>query len=177
LSYLAFWAGSSGIWVYAERIGASQGLTPQQMGWWLSLGQFLSTPGPLVSAWLGPRIGMRACIAAGCSGMAIAALCFVFGGYPWTYGLGAFFLSFCLLSVVPCFRSRMADLDPSGRTVALSVGAYTTGFGLAPLVVSAVTVEGHGYAAMGIFCIAAFLVSAVLGTMQGFTTHPPAVSD
>jgi len=166
LAYLAFWAGSSGIWVYALRIGVAQGLTPQQIGLLLSLGQFASTPGPLFAAWFGPRAGLRVSIAVGCTTMAVAAVCFVFGGHPWTYGFGAFLLSFSLLFVVPCFRSRMAAVDPSGRTVALSVGGYTIGFGAAPLVVAAITVEGHGYAAAGVFCVLCFIASALLGTMQ-----------
>lgn len=166
LAYLAFWAGSAGMWVYAERIGAAQGLTPAQIGYWLSLGQFAGIPGPFAAAWAGPRIGMRASIFLGCVGMGAAIVSFVFGGHGWTYGLGGFLASFWLMFVVPCFRSRMAGLDPSGRTVALSVGVYTVGFGMAPLVVSAVTTEGEGYAATGIFCLVCFLASAVLASVQ-----------
>jgi predicted MFS family arabinose efflux permease len=166
LAYFAFWAGASGLWVYAERIGASQGLTPAQVGLWLSLAQFASTPAPLVSAWAGPRVGMRACIAAACIGMSAAAGFFVFGGRPWTYGLGAFLASSGLLFVVPCFRSRMASLDASGQTVSLSVGAYTIGFGVAPLVVSTISGEGSGYVATGLFCVACFVASAVLAIVQ-----------
>lgn len=168
LAYLAFWMGTSGMWVYAERIGATQGLTPQQVGLSLSLGQLAATPAPLFAAWLGPRIGLPASVAVGCAGMAVAAACFVFGGHPWTYGLGAFLAPFWLLFAVPSFRSRMAVLDPSGRTVAISVVGYTIGFGAAPLVVSAVTTGGRGYALTGLICIASFAAGGVLGSLPGF---------
>jgi MFS family permease len=163
---LAFWCGSSGLWVYAERIGTYQGLSSQQIGFWLSLGQMGGLAGPLFCAWAVPRIGTRVAIVIGCLGMVAATISFIFGGHPWTYGLGGLLASFWLMFVSPCLRSRMASLDPSGRTVALSTGFYTVGFALAPLLVSWVTVEGRGYTNTGALCLTCFIASSVLGSMQ-----------
>jgi predicted MFS family arabinose efflux permease len=164
LAFFLLWGGASGLWVYAERIGTVQGLTPTRVGMWLSIGQLAGIPGPIVAALLGPRLGLRPSLAMGCAGMAGAAVLFVFGGQGWTYGLGACLASFWIMFVVPCFRSSMAGVDPSGRTVAASAGFYTIGFGAAPLVVAAIHTEGAGYTATALFCVACFLLSAMLAS-------------
>jgi len=164
VAFLLLWSGASGLWVYAERIGAHQGLTPAQIGLWLGIGQLVGIAGPLVAAWGGPRLGISRSLVAGCIGMAVAAIFFVFGGNAWLYGVGGCLASFWIMFLVPCFRSRMAEMDTSGRTVAASAGFYTVGFGAAPLVVAAITTEGHGYAPVAIFCVACFLISAALAS-------------
>jgi MFS family permease len=162
VSFLLLWSGASGLWVYAERIGASQGLTPEQIGVCLGIGQLAGIPGPLLAAWGGPRLGAGRSLVAGCVGMAIATVLFVLGGSLWLYALGGSLASFSIMFVVPCFRSRMASLDVSGRTVAASAGFYTVGFGAAPLLVATITTEGQGYAPVAILCCACFLASAAL---------------
>jgi predicted MFS family arabinose efflux permease len=162
ISFLLLWSGASGLWVYAERIGGYQGLTPAEVGVCLGIGQLAGIPGPLVAAWGGPRFGARRSLVAGCAGMTVAAVLFVFGGSRWLYGAGASLASFSIMFVVPCFRSRMASLDVSGRTVAASSAFYTVGFGAAPLVVSTITTEGRSYAPVAVFCCACFLLSAAL---------------
>jgi len=162
VAFLLLWCGASGLWVYAERIGAYQGLSFQQVGLWLGIGQLAGVAGPLAAAWGAPRLGARTSLITGCFGMAIAAVCFVFGGNAWLYGVGSCLASFWIMFVVPCFRSHMAELDGSGRTVAASAGFYTVGFGVAPIVVAAITTEGQGYAPTGTFCCVCFVVSAAL---------------
>jgi len=94
--------------------------------------------------------------------MAVAAVFFVYGGNAWLYGIGGCLASFWIMFVVPCFRSRMAAVDPSGRTVAASAGFYTVGFGVAPLIVAAITVPEQGYTPVAILCITCFVVAATL---------------
>ena len=161
-AFLLLWCGASGLWVYAERIGTYQGLSVQQVGLWLGIGQLAGVAGPLAAVWGAPRLGSRVSLVAGSFGMAIAAVCFVFGGTAWLYGIGSCLASFWIMFVVPCFRSTMAGLDGSGRTVAASAGFYTVGFGVAPLAVAAITTEGQGYAPTGIFCCVCFVLSAAL---------------
>jgi len=162
IAFLLLWSGASGLWVYAERIGLYQGLTPAEIGVCLGIGQLAGIPGPLLAAWGGPRLGGGRSLIAGCAGMGVAAVLFIFGGTRWLYGAGASLASFAIMFVVPCFRSRMAALDVSGRTVAASAAFYTVGFGAAPLVVGAITTEGAGYAAVALFCCACFLLSGAL---------------
>ena len=164
VGFFLLWCGASGLWVYAERIGADQSLSPTEVGMWLGVGQLAGIPGPIVAAWVGPRIGLRLSLAAGCLGMAVAAAFFIFGDRGWTYGLGGCLASFWIMFVVPCFRSQMAAVDASGRAVALSAGFYTVGFGAAPLVVSAIHTEGDRFASTALFCIACFLLSAGLAS-------------
>src|SRR5262249_43533905 len=166
-AFLLLWVGASGLWVYAERIAAYQGITPAQTGLWLAIGQLAGVPGPLAAVWGGPHLGLRRSLVAGCVGMAIAGVIFIHGGTAWLYGIGACLASFWIMFVVPCFRSRMAELDPSGRTVAASAGFYTVGFGIAPLIVATVTTEGKGYAPVALLCSACFLLGAGLAAAAG----------
>jgi MFS family permease len=165
-AYFLLWIGISGQWVYAERIGNDQGLTQTQIGFWLSVGQLAGLAGPIAAAWVGPRVGLRASVVAGCLGMALSIVFFVFGGRPWTYGIGGALASFWLTFLAPCFRSRMAAFDPSGRTVALSTAVYTVGFAAAPLVVSTISTEGGGYAATGLLCVTCYVASAVISALR-----------
>jgi hypothetical protein len=176
LASLAFWCGCSGFWVYAERIGAYQGMTQERMGFWLSMGQLSGLIGPIASAWAVPIFGPRAALSVGSLGMAAATVSFVFGGSPWTYGLGGLLASFWLTFVVPCLRGRMAALDPTGRILALSAAVYTIGLSLAPLVIAAMTSAAHGYSNAGFFCIACFLASAALGAVRGVGTESHALA-
>lgn len=171
VGFFLLWCGASGLWVYAERIGAGQQLSPTQVGMWLAIGQLAGIPGPIAAAWAGPRLGLRPALAAGCLGMAAATAFFIFGGRGWTYGLGGCLASFWIMFVVPCFRSQMAAVDVSGRAVAVSAGFYTVGFGAAPLVVAAIHSEGDRFAATAFFCIACFLISAALA---GAASRPSA---
>jgi predicted MFS family arabinose efflux permease len=164
VGFFLLWCGASGLWVYAERIGADQRLSPTEVGMWLAVGQLAGIPGPIAAAWAGPRLGLRPSLAAGCLGMAVAAAFFIFGGRGWTYGLGGCLASFWIMFVVPCFRSQMAAVDASGRAVAASAGFYTVGFGAAPLVVAAIHTEGDRFASTALFCIACFLLSAGLAS-------------
>ncbi len=166
LAFLLLWCGASGLWVYAERIGAHQGLSPAQIGLWLSIGQLAGVPGPLAAAWGEPRLGLRACLLAGCLGMAVAAVLFVFGGSAWLYGAGGCLASFSIMFVVPCFRTRMAQIDHSGRTVAASAAFYTVGFGIAPLVVASLIGNSQSYGPIGIFCVLCFLAGAALAGLR-----------
>ena len=164
VGFFLLWCGASGLWVYAERIGGVQRLSPTEVGMWLAIGQLAGIPGPIAAAWAGPRLGLRPSLAAGCLGMAVAAAFFIFGGRGWTYGLGGCLASFWIMFVVPCFRSQMAAVDTSGRTVAVSAGFYTVGFGAAPLVVAVIHTEGDRFASTALFCIACFLLSAGLAS-------------
>ncbi|MGH7105806.1 MAG: MFS transporter [Acetobacteraceae bacterium] len=164
VGFFLLWCGASGLWVYAERIGTDQRLSPAEVGMWLAIGQLAGIPGPIAAAWAGPRLGLRPSLAAGCLGMAVAAALFVLGGRGWTYGLGGCLASFWIMFVVPCFRSQMAAIDATGRAVAASAGFYTVGFGAAPLVVAAIHTEGDRFTSTALFCIACFLVSAGLAS-------------
>jgi predicted MFS family arabinose efflux permease len=164
VAFLLLWCGASGLWVYAERIGTDQGLSPAEVGVWLAVGQLAGIPGPIIAAWIGPRLGLRASVALGCLGMALAAVLFILGGSGWTYGIGGCLASFWIMFVVPCFRTRMAGVDPGGRTVAASAGFYTIGFGAAPLVVAAIHTQGDRFTSTAYFCIACFVLSALLAS-------------
>jgi predicted MFS family arabinose efflux permease len=131
-----FWAGGAGLWVYAERIGMSHGLTLPQIGFFLGLGQLGGIPGPLFLAWLGRRWRLAPMFSWAIGVHIVAGLGFIFIHNGWTYGLMAAILSFCSAFLNPCFRTLMALLDRGGAVVAGSVAFYTLGYGFSPLLIT-----------------------------------------
>jgi len=161
-SFALLWVGASALWVFAEPIGTTGGLTLAQVGSYLAIAQVAGLAGPIVAARYGERLGLRASIAVGNAVMAVAGLVMVYVSGAMGYGGGAAFLSIAVMFLAPCFRSLMASLDPSGRVNALSVAFYTFGFGLAPAVVGLLHSPNGGYSDVAALGTAAFVLSGVL---------------
>ena len=163
VAFALLWIGASALWVFAERIGASQGLSLSQVGTFLAIGQVAGVAGPVIAARFGERRGLHVSIAAGSAAMAMGGLLMVFGGLQLTYLLGVSLLSIAVMFLTPCFRTLMAQLDGSGGVVAMSAAFYTVGFGAAPLLVGAIESAGASYDAIAWLATAAFAASGLLG--------------
>ena len=156
------WVGAGALWVFAERIGAAQGLTLAQVGTFLAIGQIVGIVGPPIAARCGKEGTLQACVAAGSAVMAVGGLWLVYGGSHFSYIAAASLLSIGSMFLAPLFRSLMARLDNHGSVVALSVAFYTFAFGAAPLLVSWIESAGGGYRAMSWLTGVAFAVSGLL---------------
>lgn len=163
IAFGLLWVGASALWVFAERIGAAQHLSLEQVGSFLAIGQVVGILGPLVAARYGQRLGLRTSLAAGSAVMAAAGLVMVYGHGAWPYAAGASFLSLAVMFLAPCFRSLMAALDTTGSVVAMSVTFYTFGFGAAPLLVAGLRTDGYGNVAW--LAATAFVASGVLACL------------
>jgi predicted MFS family arabinose efflux permease len=162
VSFALLWIGASALWVFAERIGTAGGLSLAQVGSYLAVGQVAGLAGPVAAARFGERLGLRTSIAVGNAVMAVAGLVMVYRKGAVGYCGGAAFLSIAVMFLAPCFRSQMAQLDLSGRVVAMSVAFYTFGFGLAPAVVGVLHSTDSGYGAVAALATAAFVLSGAL---------------
>ncbi len=161
-AFALLWIGASGLWVFAERIGAHIGLGLGEIGTCLALGQLIGIAGPLAADRFALRLGLTPSLVGGCLGMAAGGLVFVFGAGRILYALGAALLSFFVMFLVPCFRSYMALMDPGGRVVSASAAFYTLGFALAPAVVTVILNPVDGYGSVAVFCTGAFTLAAML---------------
>jgi predicted MFS family arabinose efflux permease len=161
-AFALLWVGASALWVFAERIGSSQGLSLTEIATFLAIGQVAGIAGPVIAARFGERAGLHVSIGAGSAAMAAGGLLMVFGGVPITYVAGVSMLSIAIMFLTPCFRTLMAKLDSTGGVVAMSAAFYTIGFGAAPLLVGAIESAGASYGAMAWFAALAFAASAIL---------------
>jgi predicted MFS family arabinose efflux permease len=167
VAFALLWIGASALWVFAERIGASQGLSLPQVGAFLAIGQVAGVAGPVIAARFGERGGLHGSIAVGAAAMAMGGLLMVFGGLQGTYVVGVSLLSIAVMFLTPCFRTLMAQLDGTGGVVAMSAAFYTAGFGAAPLLVGAIESAGASYGAMAWMATAAFAASGILAFRSG----------
>ncbi len=161
-SFSLFWAGGAGLWVFAERIGISHGLTLPQIGFFLGLGQLGGIPGPLFLGWLARRWRLSPMFAWAIGVHILAGLAFIFIHNGWTYGLMAGVLSFCSAFLNPCFRTLLALLDRGGAIVAGSVAFYTAGYGLSPLLVTAFMGDDESFVPIAILSTLIYAVSMAL---------------
>lgn len=161
-AFALLWIGASALWVFAERIGSSQGLSLTEIATFLAIGQVAGVAGPVIAARFGERAGLHVSIGAGSTAMAAGGLLMVFGGVPATYVTGVSILSIAIMFLTPCFRTLMAGLDGTGGVVAMSTAFYTVGFGAAPLVVGGMESAGASYGAMAWLAVLAFAASAIL---------------
>jgi predicted MFS family arabinose efflux permease len=161
--FALLWIGASALWVFAERIGTSQGLSLAEVGRYLAIGQIAGVMGPLVAARYAERTGLRSSLAAGSAVMAGAGLWMVYGATPVSYVIAVSLISIAVMFLVPCFRSLMARLDGTGAVVAMSVAFYTFGFAAAPALVGALEMGGSNYHGVAWLAASAFVASGVLG--------------
>jgi MFS family permease len=154
------------LWVFAERIGAAQHLSLEEVGTYLAIGQGAGIVGPIIAARYGERYGLHRSLAIGSAVMAAGGLLMVYGASAWSYASGVSLLSAAVMFLTPCFRSLMASLDSTGSVIAMSVTFYTVGFGIAPLIVSAIHTSGNDYGSVAWLAAAAFALSGVLAFMS-----------
>jgi len=162
-AFALLWIGASALWVFAERIGTTQGLSLTEVGRYLAIGQVAGLAGPLLADRCGERIGLQRSLALGSLAMAAGGLWMVFGQTHISYIGGVCLLSAAVMFLAPCFRSLMARLDASGAVVAMSVAFYTFGFGLAPLLVGWLEAAGGSYGSVAWLAALAFIASGALG--------------
>ena len=126
-------AGIGTVWSFIERIGLSVGMTPHDVGLYLSLGMLVSVVGSFTAGFIGMRLGRILPLAGG------AILTGVAGGLVSasmdvvSYVTGMFIFLFLLSFVLPYVIGTAAMIDRSGRlaTAAFAVQVLSYGVGSA----------------------------------------------
>lgn len=129
---LTFFAGNSGLWAFAERIGASSGFDPARVGTLLSVTLILGVAGSLSVAAIGNRFGtfVPFCISAAL--IFIALCCLAVRGEFVFYAIGVCLQMIGWSAGVPLALAEVANLDRDGRFVALSTPALGIGSMIGP---------------------------------------------
>jgi predicted MFS family arabinose efflux permease len=179
LVVLVFYAGNSGIWAFAERIGANSDFDPAAVGGLLGLTLLFGIGGSLVVAAIGHRFGTALPFAIS-AGLVIAALICL--SIPKDFN--AYALGMCLYMIgwsagVPLALAEVARLDGDGRYVALGAPALGIGSMIGPGVAGMLYHDGSPIAVL-IFSFAAMLVAIALfiaaGRLGGRVTSRPVIA-
>jgi predicted MFS family arabinose efflux permease len=127
-----FMCGQTAIWGFVERMGAGAGFDPTLVGTLLAVALTFAVAGSLLAAWLGSRFGcLRPLIVAHLVAFAgLAAL--TRGSHFEAYALGACLILFSVGLGISYSVSNIAELDPDGRFVVLSVPAIGVGIMAGP---------------------------------------------
>lgn len=162
LAFLLLFAGGSGLWVFAERIGIERGYSLAELGTYLAVGQIVGIGGPVVLAMLAPRLRFPMLFFIPSVLNVACAFTFVYPIAGWMYSGSAAILSLCVMYLTPCFRTLMALIDRSGRVVALSVSMFAFGSAITPMVLSFVVGDGNSFAGVAAICAAFYAASFLL---------------
>ncbi|NIO41740.1 MAG: hypothetical protein GTO41_17130, partial [Burkholderiales bacterium] len=122
-----FMCGQTAIWGFVERIGSGAGFDPTLVGVLLAVSLTFAVAGSLLAAWMGGRFG--------CLKPLIGAHLVFFAGLAAltrsqtfeAYALGACLVMFSVGLGISYAVSTIAELDPDGRFVVLSVPAIGIG--------------------------------------------------
>ena len=153
-----FMGGQTAIWGFVERMGASAGFNPTLVGTLLAVSLTFAVAGSLLAAWMGDRFG---CLRP----LLVAHLVFFFGVAALTqgqifepYALGACLVMFSVGLGISYSVSTIAELDPDGRFVVLSVPAIGIGIMFGPGIAGYLARDGS-YAPVLAFGFVTLLIS------------------
>lgn len=133
---------NGGVWIYAERIGARTGASPETLGLLLSLAMLSGLIGTAIVSVLGARLGRLAPITA--THFALMLVMFLFYQEP---GLLTFFAAVALFNIAitamtPYALALLAAADNTGRMAVLGTATFSLGYGLGPAALSFLLQDG-----------------------------------
>ena len=132
LAALVFFAGSSAVWAFMERLGSNAGYDPQSIAGLLAASLVFATLGSLVSAVLGKYFGnvrpFLVCM------LAIVVSLLILGGAASfsSYAVGCCLFTAAFGAGLPFAVAEIAELDVDGRYAVLSVPAIGLGAMIGP---------------------------------------------
>jgi predicted MFS family arabinose efflux permease len=164
-----FMCGQTAIWGFVERMGAGAGFDPTLVGTMLAVSLTFAVAGSLLAAWLGNRYG---CL----KPLVCAHLIFFVGLAALTrghvfeaYALGACLVMFSVGLGISYAVSTVAELDPDGRFVVLSVPAIGIGIMFGPGIAGFLA-KGGSFApvlAFGFFTLMISLLAFIYAERHG----------
>jgi predicted MFS family arabinose efflux permease len=164
-----FMCGQTAIWGFVERIGASAGFDPTLVGILLAVSLTFAVAGSLLAAWLGNRKGCLLPLVGAhlvfFAGLAALVRAHVFE----TYAIGACLVLFSVGLGISYSVSTIAELDPDGRFVVLSVPAIGIGIMFGPGIAGFLAGSGN-YAsvlAFGFVTLTLSLLAFVIADRNG----------
>ncbi len=160
---LIYSGGVGASWAYVERMGAAASLGRDQVGTALALAAVLGVAGALVASWLDRRVGRTAPLAVGNLLLAGATIGIQCSADVLSYGVALLVFQFAWSMTIPYYFGVLAEIDPSGRMVILSIVMQTAGMSLGPAIAAAALDRGASYGdIVWLTCIALSLSLALI---------------
>lgn len=160
LATFVVYVAYGGAFAYVERIGVQAGVDRDAVARVLGLGHFIAMGGAL-AAILTANTGRRMWKIAGALVLVTCATLLVTSGKPefFTVGVVSWFLFWQFFA--PNLLGLLAQLDPSGRLSAASLGTMECGLAAGPAIAALCIREGT-YAAVGVMAAAGYLITLLL---------------
>lgn len=135
VAMLVLFVGGSAIWAFEERIANLYGFNAAWVGMILGISLFFAVVGPLAAGSLGKRFGNRAPYVFGVSLM-ISGVFAIAGsqGTSVLFALGACLFMLGWGGSLPFLYAKVADNDPNGRFIALTIPALGVGSMIGPAI-------------------------------------------
>ena len=161
LSITVFWAQQNALYAYMERLGSAAGLSPQFIGFALGFANLSGFVGASLVAWMGSRFGRL---------MPLAVSTILQLGCLWLlsriggtrdYLFSVALISLCWNVINPVQIGILADVDASGRLLALSSTVIGVGLAAGPALGAAV-LTGDDYVRVLWLCAVLAIVTAML---------------
>ena len=161
LVVLVFYAGNSGIWAFAERMGANSDFDPAAVGGLLGLTLLFGIGGSLAVAAIGHRFGTALPFTISTGLVIVALICLSVPKDFTFYAIGMCLYMIGWSAGVPLALAEVARLDGDGRYVALAAPALGIGSMIGPGVAGVLYHDGSPVAVL-IFSFVAMLASIAL---------------
>lgn len=160
-SILIFFAEQNALWAYIERIGNSAGFTGEYIGFSLGVATLTGFAGAALVAWGGDRVGRLIPIL---TFTVLQLGCFVllFGRMPAiAYLIAVAVLALSWNVINPYQLAILAEVDPSGRALALAATVTGAGLALGPAI-GAVAMTRGGYGKILLLAAILAIISMLL---------------
>lgn len=162
-----YFLGQGVIWSYLFLMGVDAGLSEAIVANGLSVAQFAGVGGALVAVVAAGRLGRSKPLALGMLLSVVSLAMILPHSYPaWLYLVSVSIFNFAWNMTHPYLMAVLADLDNSGKLVAIGVAAQMLGLAVGPAV-AAIMLQANGYSlvvglGMGLFSLAGLLIVASL---------------
>ncbi len=159
LAILLFFVEQNAVWAYSERIGNAAGLSAEYIGFSLGLANLMGLVGAALVAWLGTRFGrlLPLCVVTVVQIVCLGVLVGQMGDR--TFLAGMMLLAFAWNVIIPYQLGILAEIDASGRMLALAATVTGVGLALGPGA-GAMVLRGEDYSSINV--LAGVLAIAIL---------------
>ncbi|RKQ71198.1 putative MFS family arabinose efflux permease [Litorimonas taeanensis] len=161
LASIIFFSGVIATWAFLEVIGGVKSLAVEKVGVVLALGMVSATIGAFVAAALGNKMGRYNPMIAIIVLNALSLVLIWQSATIFTFALGAILFTFCINYGLAYFFGLSAEIDISGRFVALSATTLSLGGVIGPAIAGRL-IEGSGFGAVLSFSALCAVLSLTL---------------
>ncbi|MFT6288776.1 MAG: MFS family permease [Alcanivorax sp.] len=160
---------SAAVWAFVERIAAINAFDPEAVGRLLGISLFFAVVGSLAAGAAGDRFGNVWPYIANCLLLLVGVMTIALTDDLLVYAVGACIFMFGWAAAFAFLFAIIADLDPDGKHIALSVPALGVGSMIGPGMAGFLLSEGST-ASLQLMCVVTMVASVVLAWISSRET-------